>query len=88
MEPHFKEDSCNKQRWGVGFCKNTDNNAYGVWPQKDVLYIVVKYCSKLFRPIVTILEVLSCVAGYFICTQCNLFKGTYTFPGGSSAVDL
>lgn len=72
----------------MGFCKNIDNNAYGAWLQKDVVYIFVKYCSKLFRPIVTILEVLSCVAGYFICTQCNLFKGTYTFPGGSSAVDL
>lgn len=52
------------------------------------MYIVVQYCSKLFRPLVTILEVLSRVAGSFICTQCDVFKGTCTSWGSSSAVDL
>lgn len=44
------------------------------------VYIIVKYCSKLFRPIVSIPGVLHCVAEYFKCTQCGLFKGVNASP--------
>lgn len=45
-----------------------------------MVYIIVKYCSKLFRPIVSITGVLHCVAEYFKCTQCGLFKGANASP--------
>lgn len=46
-----------------------------------MVYIIVKYCSKLFRPIVSITGVLlHCVAEYFKCAQCGLFKGANASP--------
>lgn len=45
-----------------------------------MVYIIVKYCSKLFRPIVSITGILHCVAKYFKCTQCGLFKEANASP--------
>lgn len=48
-----------------------------------MVYIIVKYCSKLLRPIVSITGVLRCVAECFKCTQFKcpgLFKGANASP--------